>query len=134
MKQAMVTMARAFRFRNRKREEGFTLVEMVVALFVVSVVMAITLPNLQVAGVNAAKTGCEGNQRMIRAALTEYYLNEHQFPAETTVQGDLQDLVTAGYLDSIPACPSGGSYIITISADGTAATVSCTVHGSLGGD
>ncbi len=131
MKLAEVSVVQAW--RSRRREAGFTLVEMVVALFVVSVVMAITLPNLQVAGVNAAKTGCEGNQRMIRAALTEYYLNNHQFPQETTVQADLQDLVTAGYLDSIPTCPSGGSYVITVSANGTTATVSCTDHGSLGG-
>ncbi len=132
MKQAVASVV--WVWRSRRREDGFTLVEMVVALFVVSVVMAITLPNLQVAGVNAAKIGCEGNQRMIRAALTEYYLNEHRFPQEATVQGDLQDLVAAGYLDSIPICPSGGSYVITISPDGTTATVSCTDHGSLGGD
>ncbi len=113
-------------------QSGFTLVEMVVALFIVGVVTAITLPNLQAAGVNAAKAACEGNQRMIRAALSEYYLDNHHFPQETTLALDLADLKAGGYLSTTPVCPSGGNYIITISPDGTSATVSCSVHGELG--
>ena len=114
------------------RDHGFTLVEMVVALFIAAVIMAIAIPNLQAAGAKAAVTGCEGNQRMIRAALAEYYMAHHQFPQEATVAGDLADLKAAGLLQSTPVCPSGGQYIITVSPDGLTATVSCTVHGELG--
>ena len=119
----------------RKRmvsDHGFTLIEMVIALFIVSVVMAIALPNLQTAGVKAASTGCEGNQKTIRAALTEYYLTNHHFPTETTTSGIITDLKTNGYIDSLPTCPSGGDYTITYSPDGTQATVACSVHGELG--
>lgn len=118
--------------RKTGREDGFTLIEMIVALFVVSVVMAIALPNLQAAGTRAAITGCEGNQRMIRAALAEYYLDNHHYPQESTVAGDLADLKAGGYLATTPVCPSSGQYVITVSADGTSVTVSCTVHGELG--
>ena len=114
------------------REHGFTLVEMVVALFIASAIMAVAIPNLQAAGARAAATGCEANQKMIRAALAEYDLDNHHFPQETTVAGDLADLKQAGYLDSTPTCPSGGTYIITVSPDGTTATVACSVHGELG--
>ncbi len=138
-------------------QNGFTLIEMVIALFIVSVVMAIALPNLQTAGANAAQTGCEGNQKMIRAALTEYYLTNHQYPPETDTAGILNDLKTNGYIDSVPTCPSGGDYTITITptststagtnTNGTTTTststgtttnstmevkVSCTAHGELG--
>ena len=133
-------------------QNGFTLIEMVIALFIVSVVMAIALPNLQTAGANAAQMGCEGNQKMIRSALTEYYLANHQYPPETDTAGILNDLKTNGYIDSVPACPSGGDYTITItptstSTAGTTTTssstgtttnstmvvkVSCTAHGELG--
>ena len=133
-------------------QNGFTLIEMVIALFIVSVVMAVALPNLQTAGANAAQTGCEGNQKMIRAALTEYYLVNHQYPPETDTAGILNDLKNNGYIDSVPACPSGGDYTITItptstSTAGTTTTssstgtttnstmevkVSCTAHGELG--
>ncbi len=113
---------------NRKLgfEDGFTLIEMVIALFIAGVMMAVALPNLRVAGVNASEMAVQGDEKVIDAALTQYYLNNHQYPTELTVQGDLADLKNAGYLDSIPACPTGGSFVITISPDGTAATVSCT--------
>jgi len=115
-----------------KLEDGFTLIEMIVALFVVSVVMAIALPNLQLAGVHAASTGCEGNERMIRAALAQYYLNHHSYPQDATVAAEFADLKAGGYLATTPVCPSGGTYVITVSPDGTSVTVSCTVHGELG--
>lgn len=126
MKKLLLSKART------EREAGFTLVEMIVALFVVSVVMAIALPNLQAAGVKAAMTGCEGNERMIRAALAEYYLDHHAYPQDSTAVAVLSDLKTSGYLATTPVCPSGGSYIITVSSDGTSVIVSCTVHGELG--
>ncbi|MCY0876328.1 MAG: prepilin-type N-terminal cleavage/methylation domain-containing protein [Firmicutes bacterium] len=115
-----------------RKEDGFTLIEMIVALFVVSVVMAIALPNLQAAGTRAATTSCEGNERMIRAALAEYYLDNHHYPQEATVTAQLADLKAGGYLATTPVCPSSGSYVITVSPDGTNVTVSCTVHGELG--
>lgn len=113
-------------------QDGFTLIEMVVALFIVGVVTAIALPNLQAAGVNAARIACQGDEKMIGAALSEYYLNSGQFPSEATVALDLADLKTAGYLNSIPVCPNGGSFIITMSADGSTATVTSSVDGELG--
>ncbi len=118
--------------QGSRQDHGFTLVEMVVALFIAAVIMAVAIPNLQAAGVKAAATGCEGNERMIRAALAEYYMSHHQFPQETTAAGDLADLKAAGLLQSTPVCPSGGQYIITVSPDGLSVTVSCTVHGELG--
>lgn len=115
-----------------RRQQGFTLVEMVVALFIVSVVMAVAIPNLQATGLRATQIGCEANQRMLRAALTEYYMTYHQFPQETTVALDIADLKAAGFLDSTPVCAGGGSYTFTPSADGQSITVACTVHGELG--
>lgn len=111
---------------------GFTLIEMVVALFIVTVVMAIAIPNLQSTAAKAAVTGCEGNQQMIRAALAEYDMAYHHFPQESTAAEDLADLKTAGFLGSTPVCPSGGTYIFTLSPDGQTMTVSCSVHGELG--
>ncbi|MCI0183171.1 competence type IV pilus major pilin ComGC [Sulfoacidibacillus ferrooxidans] len=107
-------------------DDGFTLIEMVIALFIAGVMMAVALPNLEAAGVNATQLATQSDEKMISAALTQYYLNYHVYPTETTVQGDLADLKTAGYLDSIPTCPTGGNFIITISPDGTTATVTCS--------
>lgn len=114
-------------------EQGFTLIEMVVALFIVSVVMAIALPNLQVTGVRAAVKGCEGNQKMLRAALTEYYLTNYQFPDSSSSSSGITEVLKAnGYLDSTPTCPSGGTYDITYDNVNHTANVKCSVHGELG--
>lgn len=107
-------------------DDGFTLIEMVIALFITGVMMAIALPNLQAAGVKATQLATAGDEKMIEAALTQYYLNYHQFPTETTTQADLLDLKNAGYLDSVPTCPTGGNFVITLSPDGTTASVTTT--------
>lgn len=127
--------------RNLLREAGFTLVEMIVVLFVISVVLMIALPDLRQSGVKAQETTCEANQRLIRAQLENYYLDHrYQYPLEGQVpsassQEVLAELKSGKYLQTIPACPSGGEYKLTFgstSGSGRSAQVSCSVHGELG--
>lgn len=124
---------RRFLFSNRF---GFTLVEMIVVLFVISVVLMIALPDLRHAGVKAQMTTCEANQRLIRTQLENYYL-DHQYryplqdqPTRTSEQ-ILEQLLAERYLQSVPTCPSGGEYRIEYGSGGEL-DVSCTVHGTLG--
>ena len=119
---------------------GFTLVEMVVVLFVISVVLMIALPDLRQTGVKAQSTTCEANQRLIRTQLENYYL-DHQYryplqeqssPASAQI---LQQLHTERYLETVPVCPTGGDYVITYSKNADVSSskkVICTVHGELG--
>lgn len=109
---------------------GFSLLEMTIVLFVISLVVTITMPHLRGIGDRAQQTACEANQQLIRAAVDDYYLLQHQYPNSSTA---LQDLVNAKLLQSIPKCPQGGTYSIGTSADGSSTTVMCSVHGSLPG-
>lgn len=106
--------------------------EMAIAVFIVSVMMAVVMPHLLGAAKRAQATACEQNQRTLRAALTEYYMLYHAYP-----QGDAlaqeQILESAQLLQSIPKEPSGGNYLIQDS-DPNAVVVSCDVHGELGND
>ena len=113
-------------------DRGFSLVEMVVAISVFAVMMAVVIPHLLGIGVKAQAIACEQNQRMIRAALSEYYLEHHSYPTGDS-ETKLQALVTDGLLDSVPQDPSGGTYDIT-DTDPSSVTVDCSVHGSLGDD
>jgi prepilin-type N-terminal cleavage/methylation domain-containing protein len=115
-----------------RNQQGFTLIELAVAVFVISVLIAIALPNLRGAGVKAQKVSCEGNQRLLRAQLENYYLTEKGYPTGTTDEERIKSMVDLGYIQAAPSCPSGGSYVITVSPDKTSVTVSCTVHGTLG--
>ncbi|MBL0387034.1 prepilin-type N-terminal cleavage/methylation domain-containing protein [Tumebacillus sp. ITR2] len=124
-------MKKTLRFLRRD-QRGFTLIELAVTIFVISILIAITLPNLRGTGDRAQKVTCEGNQRLIRAQLETYYLTEHGYPNGLTDTDRLQQLVTQGYLQTLPSCPLGGTYHITLSPDKSSATVDCSKHGALG--
>lgn len=110
---------------------GFSLLEMVVTVSVFAVMTAIAIPSLLGIGTRAQSIACEEDQRLIRAALTEYYLENNAYPTGTTAE-QLQTLVAAKLLDSVPTEPSGGNFVIS-DAPGTPLQVSCSVHGVLGG-
>ena len=126
--------------RHPRRESGFTLVEMIVVLFVISVVLMIALPDLRQSGVKAQVTTCEANQRLIRTQLENYYLDHgYQYPLQDEAssansQEILEELQDKKYLQTIPSCPSGGAYEIRYEPTGTehSSHVSCTVHKELG--
>lgn len=112
------------------KEYGFTLMEMVVAVFVMSLMMAVLMPHLLGAGTRAQTTACEMNQRTIRAALSEYYMIHHAYPTgDTTTQ--LQTLQASQLIESVPREPAGGNYLINDS-DSNNVVVSCDIHNSLG--
>ncbi|PWK06284.1 competence type IV pilus major pilin ComGC [Tumebacillus permanentifrigoris] len=113
-------------------QRGFTLIELAVTIFVISILIAIAIPNLRGTGDKAQKVTCEGNQRLLRAQLENYYLTEHGYPNALTDADRLQQLVTTNYLQSLPICPAGGTYHLTLSADKSSVTVDCTKHGALG--
>jgi len=121
------------RFRTNF-QSGFTLVEMIVVLFVISVVLMIALPDLRQAGVKAQVTTCEANQRLIRTQMENYYLDhQYRYPFQDesrTAAQILQHLQAERYLQSVPVCPSGGEY--DIQYPNGELSVRCTVHGVLG--
>ena len=111
---------------------GFTLIELAVVVFVISVLISIALPHLRGAGEKAQKVTCEGNQRLVRSQLENFYLTEKGYPQGATGQERLQNMIDLGYLQTLPSCPTGGEYEITIAPGGTSATVDCSEHGALG--
>ncbi|SFU89595.1 type II secretion system protein GspG [Alicyclobacillus macrosporangiidus] len=110
-------------------EAGFTLLEMVVAVLVLAVMMSVVAPHVLGVGQRAESVACEQNQRNIRAALDEYQLMYHKYPAGNSDE-QLQALVDAQLLDSVPRDPGGGHYILNTT--GNEVVVTCDVHGELG--
>lgn len=103
-----------------RRDEGFTLVELVISLFVISVIIAISIPHLKAAGEKAQTTACEGNQKLIRSQMDNYFLAEHDWPTS------LELLTSKKYLQTTPVCPSGGTYALSVAND--EANVTCSKH------
>ncbi len=114
-----------------RENHGFTLLEMVISVFIMSVMMAVVMPHLLSAGQQAQKSACEQNQRTIREALIEYKLVYHSYPAGDTVH-QLQELKDKMLLSSLPVDPDGGQYQIDTTTHPNEVVVTCTVHGELG--
>lgn len=94
--------------RNRFHgEKGFTLIEMLIVLFIIGLIMAIAIPNLKAAGSKAQERADLANRQIIAAQADHYFLEYGEYP------DSVKELVKRGYLRSIPPCPGGrGEYII----------------------
>lgn len=116
--------------RTTNHDGGFTLMEMVVSVLIVSVMIAVVTPHLVGAGKRAEQTACEQNQRTIRAGLAEYELIHGAYPTGNTVE-QLDALVAENILASVPKDPAGGNYVVA-DVDPSNVVVECDVHGQLG--
>ncbi|SHE63807.1 competence protein ComGC/general secretion pathway protein G [Seinonella peptonophila] len=93
--------------KRRFDEQGFTLIEMLIVLFIIGIIIAIALPNLKTAGERARDKADLANRRMIGAQADNYYLEYGTYPAS------VDELVKKGYLRKVPPCPGGkGKYVI----------------------
>lgn len=107
--------------KQMKDEKGFTLIEMLVVIFIIGVIIAIALPNFMSAGEKAQQRADEANRRLISAQADNYYLENGEYPTS------VEELVKNGYLRSVPKCPGGkGEYRIS-RGKGATNRVTCSV-------
>ena len=110
-----------------KKQAGFTLIEMMIVLLVISVLLIITIPNVTKNNSTINNKGCEAFVRMVEGQVQAYRLdNDDEIPK-------FEDLAKEGYVGKEDedgnvtgtSCPNGDS--ITINADdGTVTTVKST--------
>ncbi len=93
-------MARRMRSGNKR---GYTLVEIVIVLTIISIMVSIAVPMYQKAIVRTRETVLRNNLFSIRTVIDEYTYDKQKAPQA------LQDLVTDGYLRQIPEDPITGS-------------------------
>lgn len=93
-----------------KNENGFTLVEMLVVLLVISILLLITIPNVVAHNKNIQNKGCEGLIDMVQGQVVAYEMEYQQTPS-------INDLIEKGYLpNNSLKCPNGEA--IEIDASG----------------
>ncbi|WP_042342245.1 competence type IV pilus major pilin ComGC [Bacillus timonensis] len=92
-----------------KNQKGFTLVEMLVVLLVVSILLLITVPNVTKHNTVIKGKGCEALIKMVEAQVQAYELEDGHNRVTS-----LDQLKTGGYFknDTIPACPNGDTIIM----------------------
>ena len=85
-----------------RKQEGFTLVELMVVVLIIGILVAIAIPVFNSAKRNAQVKSCFANQRTIDGALVSYQAEYGVFPADGTA---MADLLSTNYLKKAPVHP-----------------------------
>ncbi|OZI11941.1 competence protein ComG [Bacillaceae bacterium SAS-127] len=94
-----------------KNNQGFTLIEMMIVLLVISVLLFIAIPNVAKQSKNINDKGCHAFKRMVEGQVQAFRIEEKKYPAT------VQEMVDKEYLkDDETSCPNGDK--LMISADG----------------
>jgi general secretion pathway protein G len=99
----MVRRIRIGSDKRRARFRGFTLVELMIVMTIVTIIMSVAVPMYQKAIVRAKESVLRNNLFTLRTLIDEYTFDKQKAPQT------LEDLVREGYLRQIPVDPIVGS-------------------------
>jgi len=89
--------------RIRSGKGGFTLIELMVVMTIITIIVSIAVPLYQRSITRAKESVLKNNLFSIRNVIDEYTFDKQKAPQS------LQDLVTEGYLRQVPVDPITGS-------------------------
>lgn len=83
----------------RRKQRGFTLVELMIVMSIIVILLGIAIPNYRRSIVRARESVLKDDLFTMRSVIDQYTLDKQKAPQS------LDDLVSAGYLKSIPRDP-----------------------------
>ena len=106
---------------RRRRQKGFSLIELMIAIAIISILAAIMIPRFVTTRYRAYLSACELNCRNLGSAIESYRNDRERYPDQIT------DLTVGGIINGLPVCPSGSqvNYNYEVNSDGDNFTVSC---------
>lgn len=96
------------------------MIELMVAMAIIAILAAVTLPRLMTARYRAYLSACLVNERNIATALESYRNDNRVYPTNTLI-------LVGGDISKLPVCPSapGVTYQYDITSDGDVYTLTC---------
>lgn len=88
-----------------KNEKGFTLIEMLIVLFIISILILVTVPNVTKHFASIDKKGCDAYLSMVQAQVEAYKIDFLHYPTETQLR-------EAEYIKEDLKCPNGNLVVI----------------------
>ena len=82
-----------------RRRPGFTLIELMIVMAIVSIIISIAVPLYQKSIIRSKESVLRNNLFTLRTVIDEYTYDKQKAPQT------LQDLVTEGYLRAVPTDP-----------------------------
>ena len=112
--------------KKKNLQSGFTLIEMLIVLLIISILILVTIPNVTKHFTTIDNKGCEAYLKMVQGQVEAYKIDNQSLPTLTQLKAD-------GYLknDQATECPNGD--LIEIQSDGNVIAVKrTTTEGSDG--
>lgn len=109
---------------------GFTLVEIMVVVAVISLLAAIVIPNLLKAGAKSQATTCINNLRQIDTAVQQFSIEAGKHVGDViNYPNDLTPYIRLNQQGLIPPCPAKGVY--TLNTVGNQPSAFCSLGSTL---
>lgn len=89
--------------RGSETKRGYTLIELIIVMAIVSILMAIAIPQYQKSLRRTKETMLHSHLQTLRTVIDEFTFDKKKAPQM------LQDLVTEGYLRAVPIDPITGN-------------------------
>ena len=99
---------------NSTSQKGFTLIELMIVIAIISILAAILIPNFLHARAESATSACEGNEKQLATSEEEYAVDNGGAYASLSV-------LTTPYLSTVITDPvaKGNAYTVTIPGSGS---------------
>jgi len=97
---------------HKKKDAGFTLIEIMIVVLIIAILLAIAIPNFLRARETSRAKSCQANMRQVETAKEQWAMDNKKAATDTPTAADLVTEYMRGTEDTLPTCPSSGTYTI----------------------